>query len=744
MKSNPKKNQSIFRGTQKEKKLPTKLGKNARATFNHQSKIPRHVVQIDTYPTSLKKGKVPVTNDNVEQSFREFLTENKDFFGVETKNLKKISAQKVNKRWLLKFEQEYKGIPVYKASVGIESTEDGKVSTFAANYYADIKLNPKPKLKLADASKTALNSYDSGVRPTLKILDDKLIVYPVKKEKQTTYHLAWKFLVAGEAHKPELEKHFIIDANDGTILDSFAARFPGARVMGTVQAEIYPMNSTDPVTTVPLEHEHVFIEDAGTATTNNLGVYKKSVNWFWMFANFPNGEARFRLEGPYARVQDVDGSDYTETRPCNTSTPCDLTWTATDRDHINVFYHINLFHDWLKDELGYSWVNPWDGTSRFNARVNLPDSNAWAGDPMLFGTSAYARNCDVIYHECTHNILFHIYGDWIGWPSKYIEAYAMDEGFADYFACTCINQSQTLSRDLDNNRQYPGKSSYNSEGHTGGTIIGGAAWQLRQRLVSIYGITGARIADQLILEAHQILSTYPRDYYFSDPNESNLLTALYKAADTDNNLLNGFPYFNDIQHAFHAHSLLQAVLHDKDSYDFSTNNLGTLTGGDLYYSGGKFWANNYKQKGVLSLGNIGDADLASVSIPTSGYTRFGVEAVEGHTYISKAQQGEEGSYIVFRVDDISTDGSEITINYFYRMTPYWYIANLNTREIHKPNCNWVSLMANSNKYTCKSLDKVADLIENDGYNGCHFCMPRYDTDTLSLNKVLENLEEDLG
>ena len=45
--------------------------------------------------------------------------------------------------------------------------------------------------------------------------------------------------------------------------------------------------------------------------------------------------------------------------------------------------------------------------------------------------------------------------------------------------------------------------------------------------------------------------------------------------------------------------------------------VGTLTGGDLYYSSGEFWANNHNQKGVTDLGNIGGVDLTTVNIPKS-------------------------------------------------------------------------------------------------------------------------------
>ena len=750
MKKRVKSNRDVFKGRKKVEKKKTRLGGNVRVTKNKLTKIPERVVQIDTYPAFLKKGTVPLTEKNVELTFKEFFGEHKEIFEIEPKDLRLVSAKKINKRWYIKYGQFYKGIPVHNATIGLDSSEKGKVGFYAANYHPNINLASKPSVNLEDATDIAFKTYNKNDRQKLKRKDGVLIIYPEIAEDKITYFLVWKFQLVGKEFNPEIEKYFIVDAIDGKIIQSYAARFPGAQVTGTVEGEIYPEYPTDPVSTVPFKNEYVDIKDAGRTTTNSTGNYSKTVSWFWRLLNMLSGEAIFKLEGPYARVQTNAGADYTETLNCDVDNPCNHTWTAMDRDHINIFYHINLFHDWLEDELGYSWVNPWDGTSRFNARVNEPENNAWAGDPMLFGNNNYARSSDVIYHECTHNVLFQIYGDWIGFPASLIEAYAMDEGFADYFAASFTNESRhglgcsASPRNLDNDRQYPGKSTYNIEGHTGGMIISGAAWDLRQRLINIYGASGARIADQLLMEAHQILSTYPRDYYFSDPHESNLLSALYRAVDTDNNLLNGFPYFNDIQHAFHNHGLLQAVLDDKDSFDFSTNTIGTLTGGDLYYSSGKFWANNFNQKGVKDMGNIGDADLTTVNIPTAGYTRFGVNAVSGHTYICKAQQGEFGSYIVFRITDINADKSTVTVQYFYRLSPYWYVANLNTKEIHKPACSWVSKMTFKNKYQFRSLEKVADLIEHSGYNGCHFCLPRYDTDTLTVHKVIENLNEDLS
>ncbi|MEE8607445.1 MAG: CARDB domain-containing protein [Nitrospiraceae bacterium] len=71
-----------------------------------------------------------------------------------------------------------------------------------------------------------------------------------------------------------------------------------------------------------------------------------------------------------------------------------------------------------------------------------------------------------------------------------------------------------------------------------------------------------------------------------------------------------------------------------------------------------------------------------------------------------------------------------------------YIANQNTREIHKAGCPLVTKIKDENKAPCSGLGKVADLIRDSGYNGCYYCLPRYDTDAHSRQQVLANLEKD--
>ncbi len=130
------------------------------------------------------------------------------------------------------------------------------------------------------------------------------------------------------------------------------------------------------------------------------------------------------------------------------------------------------------------------------------------------------------------------------------------------------------------------------------------------------------------------------------------------------------------------------TLNNRDSYDFSEGTYGTLTGGDLYLSGLKFWANNLGQMGVKDMDNIGTVPLYRVDIPATGYTKFGVSAIVGHTYVSLAQAGEDGNFIVFRVNSIS--GESVTIDYIYISQNRITLSNGNSYDFSECNIGMYS------------------------------------------------------
>ena len=647
----------------------TVISKTARVTYHPITKIPKKVVNINVIPSILIEKKEVLTEKNVESALKSFLSKNLKYFMVEPEDLKMIYAKRRIGNWYVKFQQYHKKALVYDAVVSFIATDEGTIRTYGSSYYPIIDISTTPKIDLMKAVEIAKRTYDLKIAENLHKKEVILIIYPEKKASKIEFYLAWKFLLAPKRPDPKVEKYFIVDAQSGKIIKSYLARFPGVNVKGRVRGEIYPANPTNPpISTEALSHAYLDIGGVRIETGLN-GRFNHDLPWWYIFLL---GHVTHRLEGPYARVRNNTGANYLDHQNCWIFNPCNFTWTAADRDHINVFYHMNLIHDWYQNRLDYDWINAWDGTNQFHAEVNHADFNAYAGDPMEFGVNCFARSSDIIYHESTHNVLYAIFGDWIGWPNRFDESYAFDEGFSDYFSCSMTEDSTHgegcgAPRNLDNNDQYPGKDTYNMDGHDGGEIIGGAAWDLREMLIDRMGqASGSRYADNLIFEALFYMATLPSDYFFSDPQESNLLASLYFADDDNNNLDDGVPHFHQIHNVFANHGLLQAILLNTNSYDVSTNTLGTLTGGDFYFLSGSFWANNFGQRGVIGLGDIGAVPLDQAQIPLSGYSRFGVTATVDHTYVSLAQQGEEGSYIVFRVLDISAANDEIVIEYLYR------------------------------------------------------------------------------
>jgi len=111
------------------------------------------------------------------------------------------------------------------------------------------------------------------------------------------------------------------------------------------------------------------------------------------------------------------------------------------------------------------------------------------------------------------------------------------------------------------------------------------------------------------------------------------------------------------------------TLADAQGFDFSEQTAGDVTHGDFYffYQAGvtRFWANNAGMRGVVDLGVV-PGELWEVTVPSSGYSQAGVEAISGHTYVSLAADGEEDFYIIFKVQALSTVSTTIDWIYVYR------------------------------------------------------------------------------
>jgi hypothetical protein len=112
----------------------------------------------------------------------------------------------------------------------------------------------------------------------------------------------------------------------------------------------------------------------------------------------------------------------------------------------------------------------------------------------------------------------------------------------------------------------------------------------------------------------------------------------------------------------------QLTLNNGDSYDFSEKTTYQYSSGDFYYHSNlnngahSFLANNIGQRGLVDLGII-DKTPSNIALPLGGYQIFGLPVVEGHSYLSLAQEGEEGNVIFFTV--LQLDDTSVIIDYQY-------------------------------------------------------------------------------
>jgi Zn-dependent metalloprotease len=591
-------------------------GEKVRIIRDQNTNLPKEINNLNFLLPDLE-GKISIEKGDIAGAVLGFIEENSSFLGIDLRDLHLVKGEKIGQRWFVTFEQYYREIPVYHVKIGAVVSDSGKIISFSSDYIPEIEIPLEPGISLDDAGTIARNTYDSSDQAGLIPKEGVLVVFPQISENSPNrdIHLAWKFLLQAELVNPEIDQYFIVDALNGEILVSYPA-FVEATISGKVKCQVFPALPTDPLVTVPCANDSVIVGGADRTATNATGGY--SITGL----SPGNYTVNSRLEGPFAKVYDYSGVDFTHSHSCATSGNCNWTWvedpaTAVEEtDGINVFYHLNLLHDqFYQGILGYSWANAWTNNPQMQAQVNGSFNNAYAGNPILFGNDPYARSCDVVYHEATHNVMYNIFSDWIGYSYGYgTEGAAMDEGFADYFACAFTNDSRLgegcgITRNVDNTMTYP--YPYSGGAHNEGQIISGAVWDLR----TDFGLNMDDV-DNLAFQALNIMATKPFQYYFSDPNHSNFFTSILEADDNNSNLLDGTPHDREIFQAFRNHDLLPVDVFCKDG-PMDDGNVPSVAS---YQTNPDIWVRNIQDGGTTHQQPIfNQANFIYVKVRNLGY-----------------------------------------------------------------------------------------------------------------------------
>jgi len=543
-------------GPQKQKSQPSaKKPKTPVVLLNKDTQMPRLIRDIEEYVPGAESGQLRLSQSNAAKTALDYLKKNEARLGIQTAGLKLRRARKAGKFWVATFVQHYQNIPVYRSKVGVVVLENGKVVSVGSNFDKTIALDIKPVVTFDQAVAAAAASLKLKQPGALRTERKELMIYPRSKKDKERYSLAWRFLLETKKPNAYAFKSFFVDARTGRILlssDALVADSLKAQVKGS----IWPNDPTNAAEDKPLSFLKVQVGDKkqNTGAQGRFSLDGLSAG---------THDLTLALEGPKVKVYKNSGTKFDDfidneaKLQASLRTGREETLTFPASDEVNVFYHVNRINDWFKDTFDYDWELDWERDQFKKTQISAtcdsgPGVNGLGGNGTVqFGSESgrdWARGADIIYHEFTHNVLQEIFNDYIGfYDGMWTEGYAMDEGFADYFACA-LTEDSTMGenvtanpRSLQNNSAYP-LGAYNIEGHAGGMIISGACWELRS-------LIDKAEADQLVFQALNIMAAWPSPYYFANRDESNFLDALLIAVGDDR-------YKVQINAAFVHHNIL--------------------------------------------------------------------------------------------------------------------------------------------------------------------------------------------
>ncbi|OZM56809.1 coagulation factor 5/8 type-like protein [Lottiidibacillus patelloidae] len=626
----------VFKPTEDQINAVSKLGSKVHIKWNEKFGTPSMIVKNEGYLTAATSG------DAVTIA-RNWLEENAAIYGLtaaDIANFKVIRDFELPGTGLhpVTFQQTFNGIEsVYGGRIIVAVNRDGKILSVTGNPSRSAKLIGEYKLTAADALMKAVALHKPIVNFMPEALEDEngwdvfsgLEVFPtVQRVKKAAF-------ITNDGVRPafrvlyveELDKGFeiVIDAETGkklyqrSLVDHLTGaaeglifeNFPGSKDGGGYQT--VKSFAGDPIAS-PLGW---IFSNTGATSVTTLG---NNADTFANWSNFLAPEAPGVVR-PYA----VNGKfKYTfkdAWATTNNANPEGTVATSYSEDvysaTTNLFYHHNLFHDYLYN-LG--WTEPagnmqatnmgrggLDGdpilglvqagalsggaptyTGRDNAyMLTLPDGTAaWSGmflwEPIAGAfEGAYADgdfDAGIIYHEYSHALSNRYVAGGEALGSH--QAGSMGEAWGDFFAMHYLmkeglQKEPVVGAYVTNNnergiRNYSlSESPYNfgdigydilgPQVHADGEIWSSILWHVRTALIDEYGkAEGEKVIEHLVMDAMPISTP--------DPSFDEMRTAII-AAEYDRY---GGKYSNTIWKAFAQRGLGEGAISDGNDTDVTT------------------------------------------------------------------------------------------------------------------------------------------------------------------------------
>ncbi|MBK8329284.1 MAG: T9SS type A sorting domain-containing protein [Bacteroidetes bacterium] len=453
------------------------------------------------------------------------------------------------------FKQVHNGHEILWSRVGVRFSQDLKIVMVTLDAHRNV-----PQLNAAISPANAILNAEKSINTPIvnTTIDPSLKIFPYPTDGKFEYKLVYVVNVHTQDDNVTPGNYLTyVDAINGNIL---YRQNKVVHIGFTVKGDIYPINSFSTPDNRPLKNLQVnisgtnyFTDATGLVTAPPAGPVTPTIS----------------LQGKYVKVvTGANGNTVATYAPANVANGNTVTFqptnpNGTDR-HINVYYHTNEIHDFMK--LKFPLFTTMDNA--LTARVDRTDGDCNAfynGTSINFYTTANGCNAlsyvgDVMYHEYGHGINDKF---WTSQGSSFDNG-AMGEGYADVWAMSIIknpfiglgffvNQPNSLIRRYDiNPKIYP--QNIVGEVHADGEIIAGAWWDYAINLSATMPLTNAvDTMSKLFAASNFGLATGP-DGAEGQVYYDILIDAL--TYDDDNaNLNDGTPHFTQIVEAFAAHGI---------------------------------------------------------------------------------------------------------------------------------------------------------------------------------------------
>ncbi|HEX8109730.1 MAG TPA: M36 family metallopeptidase, partial [Kofleriaceae bacterium] len=384
------------------------------------------------------------------------------------------------------FAQRLDGIRVFGAEVKVHFSRDGRVVAVSNTSVPHVQLDTRPRISAQQA------------------LDLALAAVPAADRADSDAPELPELVIDADAGSPVLAYRAVVPTT-GPTLEFFVDARTGARLGPPSDLNRYFVTGTG----------QVFKDNAVVATQNNNLVDSNdaasavpSNAYSTVALQGLNGNNR--LDGQFA------SGSASKSRAAGTSNSFLFLRDNNAFSETMTYFHIDFAERYIQS-LGFTNVN--NRQQVFSVDRSKVDNSSYSPSTknITYGTGGVddAEDGEVIIHEYGHSVQ----DNQVPGFGAVEEGGAMGEGFGDYFAATvnaaltgefqivCIAEWDATFyaagvphclRRLDSTKHYPGDK--DGEVHDDGEMWSASLFQIRTAL-------GAARADQLILQAHFLLST---------------------------------------------------------------------------------------------------------------------------------------------------------------------------------------------------------------------------------------------